>query len=136
MTLQYTAAWKILAHHVQQYWIGNRENALRNIRVSVSNALAVPEDQLVMYDEREMIVSYLRKQSNALRSHFATGPKDTTSVIVSEVVDAVEAIAKRIQDGEHVESMLGDFALSPNDIKRLKRARNGHAADEPEIVSV
>ncbi len=118
--------WKTLSHHIRQYWIGNRDSAVRNIRRSVSDALEIKPDQLLIYDEREVVVTYMRRQANALRSHFTIGSQQTTSVIIGEVADAVEAMAQRIQNGEHIELVLGEFALCPQDIKRLSRARNGH----------
>lgn len=136
MTLQFTTPWKVLAHNIQQYWIGNRETSLKNIRQSVSDALAIHSDSLVIYDERDVIVAYLRSQSGAIRSRVAASPQNTTTVLINEVADAVEAIARRIQNGEHIETMVGDFALSPHDIKRLKRARNGFIADTAVSVPV
>lgn len=136
MTTQFTTQWKVLAHNIQQYWIGNRETSLQNIRQSVSDALAIHPDKLILYDERDVIVSYLRSQAGAIRSKVAAGPQTTTTVLINEVADAVDAIARRVQNGEHIEMMVGDFALSRSDIKRLKRARDGHVADEAESVSV
>src|SRR6266478_4733059 len=117
---------KVLATHIQQYWIGNRDAAVRNIRRNVSDALNIKPDQLLIYDEREVIISYMRHQANAIRSHFTIGSQATTSVIIAEIADAVDAMAHRIQNGEHIELILGEFALCPQDIKRLSRARNGH----------
>lgn len=135
MTIHSLTPWKLLARNIQQYWIGNRETSLRSVRLSVAEALSIHPDELIIYDEREVIVSYLRKQAVAIRSRFAAGPRDTTMVIVNEVADAVDAIAQRIQNGEHIESMVGYFAMSPRDIKALKRARDGHDADA-DVVTV
>ena len=127
MTTQFVTPWKVLAHNVKQYWIGNREISLRNIRKSVSEALDVHPDTLLLYDERDVVVAYLRHQASAIRSRVIARPQDTTTVLINDVADAVDAIAQRVQNGEHIEAMIGDFALSPQDIKRLKRARNGLA---------
>lgn len=130
MTIQFSTPWRVLASHVQQYWIGNRESSIKNLRSSVSDALDIRQDQLIIYDEREVIVAYMRSQAIALRSRFTFSSHDTTAILIREVADAVEAMAQRIQNGEHVEYMVGDFALSPYDIKKLKRARNGQTAED------